>query len=88
MRYSRSGMRMNHMNDEIKRANSQINAEKIKSIIFMGSSVIVVKNIAIAGPNATSVHPINSGSVILCALLFYHSIFALYLLISLKNKNL
>lgn len=64
IRTSLRGMNMNHMKDEISRAKSQTKDENINKIIFIGSSVIVQKNIASAGPNATNEQPINSAAVI------------------------
>lgn len=62
---SLSGMRMNHISEDINSANSQIKAENMSRMIFIGSSVIVKKNIAKAGPKATRVLPMNSAAVMM-----------------------
>lgn len=64
-------MSMNHINDDINKANSHTKDENISKIILIGSSVIVVKNMANAGEKATKVHPTNSAKVILSLITFF-----------------
>lgn len=62
---SRNGTKMNHMNDDSKRAQSHTNAAATRIIIRIGSWAMVIENIASGGPNARNAQPKNSGKVIL-----------------------
>lgn len=56
---------MNHMNDEISKARSHKNDEKISRMIFIGESEIVKINIANGVPKAKKAQPKNSATVII-----------------------
>ena len=58
-------MNINHMNEEISKANNHINDENINKIILIGESLIVKQNMANGVPKARKAHPKNSATVIL-----------------------
>lgn len=63
----------NHMNDELSRANSHKNDEKISRIILIGLSEIVNINNASGVPKARKAQPKNSANVIATARYFLQS---------------
>lgn len=63
-RYSLSGTIKNHTNDEINKARSHKNDEKMSRMILMGESAIVNINIARGAPKAKKAQPKNSATVI------------------------
>lgn len=61
---------INHIKDEINKARSHKNEEKISRMIFIGESEIVKINIASGHPNARKAQPKNSATVIVVANFF------------------
>lgn len=57
---------INQINDDINKARSHKNDEKISRIIFIGEFAIVNIKRAAGGPNARNAQPKNSATVMLC----------------------
>lgn len=67
-KYSRSGTKMNHTNDESNKAKSHRNELKINRMILIGESEMVKINIARGVPKARKAQPKNSATAMIAVI--------------------